>query len=104
MPNASRPRIAVTLGDPAGIGPEVALKALADAEVRRLADFTVFGPPAAAWARLAGAEPSFLGAAGVTLVDCGDAGLDALAPGCASREGGGASVRYVLAASTAART
>lgn len=103
MPNASRPRIAVTLGDPAGIGPEVALKALTDADVRRLAHFTVFGPPAAAWARLAGAEPSFLGAAGVTLVDCGGAGLDALAPGCASREGGEASVRYVLAAVEAAK-
>ena len=30
-----RPRIAVTMGDPAGIGPEVVLKAVAEAEVRR---------------------------------------------------------------------
>lgn len=30
-----RPRIAVTMGDPAGIGPEVVLKAVAEAEVQR---------------------------------------------------------------------
>ncbi|MDK1032295.1 MAG: hypothetical protein QGD94_09840 [Planctomycetia bacterium] len=37
------PRIALTMGDPAGIGPEVLLKALLDPDIRRLADFTVFG-------------------------------------------------------------
>ena len=31
-----RPRLAVTLGDPAGIGPEVVLKALADPELLKL--------------------------------------------------------------------
>lgn len=31
-----RPRIAITMGDPAGIGPEVVLKAVAEAEVRRV--------------------------------------------------------------------
>jgi 4-phospho-D-threonate 3-dehydrogenase / 4-phospho-D-erythronate 3-dehydrogenase len=31
-----RPRVAITLGDPAGIGTEVVLKALADPDVRRL--------------------------------------------------------------------
>ncbi|HVF27174.1 MAG TPA: hypothetical protein VM943_02965, partial [Pyrinomonadaceae bacterium] len=30
-----RPRIAITMGDPAGIGPEVVLKAVAEAEVQR---------------------------------------------------------------------
>jgi 4-hydroxythreonine-4-phosphate dehydrogenase len=38
-----RPRLAVTVGDPAGIGPEVVLKALASAE-RPDADFVVYGP------------------------------------------------------------
>jgi 4-hydroxythreonine-4-phosphate dehydrogenase len=38
-----RPRIAVTVGDPAGIGPEVVLKALASEE-RPEAEFIVFGP------------------------------------------------------------
>jgi 4-hydroxythreonine-4-phosphate dehydrogenase len=35
--------VGVTMGDPAGIGPEVVVKALADPEVRRAAKFVVFG-------------------------------------------------------------
>jgi len=38
-----RPRLAVTLGDPAGIGPEVVLKALASSE-RPDAEMVVYGP------------------------------------------------------------
>jgi 4-hydroxythreonine-4-phosphate dehydrogenase len=38
-----RPRLAITLGDPAGIGPEVLLKALADPEVTRDCEITVIG-------------------------------------------------------------
>lgn len=38
-----RPRLAVTLGDPAGIGPEVVLKALADLEVTQDCEITVIG-------------------------------------------------------------
>ena len=38
-----RPLIAVTLGDPGGIGAEVIVKALADDELRRSARFVVFG-------------------------------------------------------------
>ncbi len=38
-----RPRLAVTLGDPAGIGPEVVLKALADPEVTSDCEITVIG-------------------------------------------------------------
>ncbi|BAY37826.1 4-hydroxythreonine-4-phosphate dehydrogenase [Nostoc sp. NIES-2111] len=39
----SRPRLAVTLGDPAGIGTEVVLKALADSAVSQNCDITVIG-------------------------------------------------------------
>jgi 4-hydroxythreonine-4-phosphate dehydrogenase len=39
----NRPRLAVTLGDPAGIGPEVILKALADPQVTKNSDITVVG-------------------------------------------------------------
>ncbi len=35
--------LALTLGDPAGIGPEIVLKALADPEIRSLAPITVVG-------------------------------------------------------------
>lgn len=38
-----RPRLAITLGDPAGIGPEVVLKALADPEVTTDCEITVIG-------------------------------------------------------------
>ncbi len=38
-----RPKIALTLGDPAGIGPEVILKALADPQIGQNCDITVFG-------------------------------------------------------------
>lgn len=37
------PKIAVTIGDPAGIGAEIALKALADPEVRGLAHWNLIG-------------------------------------------------------------
>ncbi len=37
------PVIGVTMGDPAGIGPEVVVKALADPVIRRSAKFIVFG-------------------------------------------------------------
>ncbi len=38
-----RPTIAITMGDPSGIGPEVVVKALADAELRQRARFVVYG-------------------------------------------------------------
>lgn len=39
----SRPTIGITMGDPAGIGAEIIVKALADREIRKLAKFVVFG-------------------------------------------------------------
>lgn len=39
----STPRIAIALGDPAGIGAEVVLKALADESIATQANFTLFG-------------------------------------------------------------
>jgi 4-hydroxythreonine-4-phosphate dehydrogenase len=39
----TRPVIGVTMGDPAGIGPEVVVKALADPAIQRLGRFVVFG-------------------------------------------------------------
>ncbi len=38
-----RPVIAVTMGDPAGVGPELALKALGDRRVNRVAEIVVVG-------------------------------------------------------------
>lgn len=38
-----RPVIAITMGDPAGVGPEVVVKALADSQIRRLGRFVIYG-------------------------------------------------------------
>ncbi len=38
-----RPVIGITMGEPAGIGPEVIVKALADPELRRSARFVIYG-------------------------------------------------------------
>lgn len=45
MPSYSinKPRVAITIGDPFGIGPEVVLKALASRKLRGLADFFIIG-------------------------------------------------------------
>ena len=39
-----RPRIGLTVGDPAGIGPEIARKAAADPAIRELCDIVLYGP------------------------------------------------------------
>ncbi len=39
----ARPRLAITLGDPRGIGPEIVAKALADERVREVASYLVVG-------------------------------------------------------------
>ncbi len=41
---ADQPRLAVSLGDPRGIGPEIVAAARADARVRAVADLVVVGP------------------------------------------------------------
>jgi 4-hydroxythreonine-4-phosphate dehydrogenase len=41
-----KPRIAITVGDPAGIGPEIARKTLDDLRVREACDPVLYGPPA----------------------------------------------------------
>jgi 4-hydroxythreonine-4-phosphate dehydrogenase len=56
---APRPTIAITLGDPGGIGPEVVAKALADPALRKSARIRIFGPaaPLESAARAAGIKP-----------------------------------------------
>ena len=40
---SSRPMLALTMGDPAGIGPEIILRALARPRIKNLADYTIVG-------------------------------------------------------------
>ncbi|HZB25735.1 MAG TPA: 4-hydroxythreonine-4-phosphate dehydrogenase PdxA, partial [Vicinamibacterales bacterium] len=44
MSTTERPRIGITVGDPAGIGPEIALKAAVSAEVIAMCEPVLYGP------------------------------------------------------------
>lgn len=55
-----KPRIAITMGDPAGIGPEVALKAALDSRVRRACRPVLVGPKDL-WQEFAGVFRLMLG-------------------------------------------
>jgi 4-phospho-D-threonate 3-dehydrogenase / 4-phospho-D-erythronate 3-dehydrogenase len=105
------PRIAVTMGDPAGIGPEICLRLLAQAEAARICSPIVFGDAAvmrrvaeklslpfparvvslAQW-RAAGAM-----ADGPVLLDLQCLGVDDFVPGQVSARCGDAAFRYVIA-------
>jgi 4-phospho-D-threonate 3-dehydrogenase / 4-phospho-D-erythronate 3-dehydrogenase len=86
------PRLIVSAGDPAGIGPEVTLKALARPEVRALAEIAVAGDPA----NLAAAADRLGLPAPERVEPAGDAG--AVRPGRLSAEGGAAAVAAVVRA------
>ena len=64
---AHRPRIAITVGDPAGIGPEIARKAADDPRVREACEPLLYGPPA---------DVTFT--PGVLVADAGQAAYDAV--------------------------
>jgi 4-hydroxythreonine-4-phosphate dehydrogenase len=108
---AKRPLLAVTMGDPAGIGPEIILKALGHTEVFQQSRPLVIGDHrilarAAGWLQLhrqvfecvsdpaaARYEPGT-----VTLIDLENAPPDDCPPGQVSAAAGRAAVEYVLRA------
>ena len=79
----------ISAGDPAGIGPEVTVKALAQPEVRELADLVVAGDPA----QLAAVARSLGLPVPERVEPAGDAG--AVEPGRVSAAGGEAAVAAV---------
>jgi 4-hydroxythreonine-4-phosphate dehydrogenase len=107
------PRIGITLGDPAGIGPEIVARALMDEGTRRLARFVIFGCPMTQWVGLAGRVPSFVvhqhtpqewdgHIEGVELITAADVPAD-LTLGVPTKAGGEASICCILAAIEAAK-
>jgi len=96
-----KPRIALTMGDPAGVGPEVCLRALANPELRECGDLVVHGDgPVLA----AAAERTGLGAPEPGQVrECGGIGLDEFEPGAINAATGQAGYAYVRSAIEAAR-
>lgn len=110
--NRQKPTIAVTMGDPSGIGPEVIVKALANDALRSRARFIIYGyhEPLAAAATAADIRPYWIRLpqeigrrieSGVLLADFDDVALNA---GQRSRhptaEGGLASMRFLDTAIT----
>lgn len=99
-----KPVVAVTMGDPAGIGPEVAVKAARAAAVRRACRVVLVGDPlslqqahAPRWPVRKSDEPT---AAGAPVVVEALPGLKPaqIRPGRSSRAGGEAAYRYILRA------
>ena len=92
------PRIAISIGDPAGIGPEVVVKALADAELSATAEWLVVGDAEI----LAAAEKQTgcsLGAnSNARVVDLKRMDAAKLATGKLSAEAGRAALEYVKVA------
>jgi 4-hydroxythreonine-4-phosphate dehydrogenase len=77
----SLPRVAISLGDPAGIGPEIALKAALDPRVRGVCRPLIVGDPRAlaAHARASGLAPRVRSHASAADVDWSDDGVGLLA-------------------------
>ena len=118
MASTSRPTVALTMGDPAGIGPEVILKALADVRLRAHGRFHIYGCQdtllAAAedcgiepfWWRVAHDSPiaNTCGAHDAVVMDFPEfAGVHAVHPRGPTKQGGEASFRFVEAAIASAR-
>jgi 4-hydroxythreonine-4-phosphate dehydrogenase len=108
--NASKPTIAITMGDPAGIGPELCLRALVDPGVAAMCTPAVIGDAAllARVATLCGLPPPARvvpldewrrggadGGGGACVVDCGALRAEAVEPGRVSAECGRAAYAYV---------
>ncbi|MEO8552677.1 MAG: 4-hydroxythreonine-4-phosphate dehydrogenase PdxA [Kofleriaceae bacterium] len=92
------PSVGITLGDPAGIGPEIVVATLASASPDRLARCTVYGdrvPLEAAASRLGVALPD--------VAILGDGRGDRAVPGEPDEECGAAQVGYLEAAVAAAK-
>lgn len=108
-----KPRLAITIGDPAGVGPEVVLKALSDPAVDGSADYLVVGhksvlDAAAGTTGVPNAIPVVSSAAefrgGCAILEVGEIPPGGIPTGQVSAEAGKLSVGYVLEAIRLAKT
>lgn len=106
---AAQAGLGITMGDPAGVGPEIICKALASLPPEQRADIRVFGSRAhleranlLCATGLAFCDSRGTAPAPVFVVDTPSEGCDAIAPGVASAAGGRAAYAYVAAAVAAA--
>jgi 4-hydroxythreonine-4-phosphate dehydrogenase len=95
----SKPVLALAIGDPAGVGPELAAKVLADPDVRAAADLIVVGDRRVLWrgAEVAGVKldievchsaEELQDRQGTVLIDLAHLDPDTITVGTASKEGG----------------
>jgi 4-hydroxythreonine-4-phosphate dehydrogenase len=109
-----KPLIGITMGDPAGIGAEVVVKALADPEIRRLGRFIIFGLNEVLeyaadlaeinpfWFKIAPEQVTRI-ESGVIVADFDEFGMFGPAVRCPTVEGGEASMKFLNAAIAGAR-
>ncbi len=114
QPHTGKPLVGITMGDPAGIGAEVIVKALADPEIRKLGRFIIYGLSEAIeyaadqaeinpfWFRLPHEAVSRI-ESGVVVADFDEYGMFSSNVHTATAEGGEASMRFLNAAITAAK-
>ena len=95
------PLIAITMGDPAGVGPELCLRALADDSLRAVCQLRVFGHRQIL-SRVAGATGLSLETDDPRIADFPDINIDSVQPGEATAITGAASHAYIQAAIDAA--
>lgn len=100
----SKPRLAVTLGDPAGIGPEVVLKALADPSLTEDCEVTVIGSQALLektydYLRSLDAAPALAAPTQLSFLDISEPALEQqIMPGQESAASGELSFQYLKTA------
>jgi 4-hydroxythreonine-4-phosphate dehydrogenase len=97
VPRGGRPRIAVTIGDPAGVGPDVALGAAAVPEIAGSFDLCLVGSRSAMEARAALLSTPMT----LEFVDVGDAPAD---PGRPTEAGARVAVESIVAAARMCQT
>ncbi len=117
MSQGDRPLLAITMGDPAGIGPEVVLKALRHSEVYRRCRPLVLGDrrileqaagwidsPTLAYDVVANPAAGRYEPSTITLIDLANAAPELCPPGQVSATAGRAAVEYVFLACDLALT
>ena len=104
-----RPVLGITMGDPAGVGPEIIIKALSDSDIIKICRPLVLGDPAALSMNMQGpvkftvnevSDPSHIkGKLGqIDLLALSRLKSDLLQPGKPTLEGGKAMVEYIIRA------
>jgi 4-hydroxythreonine-4-phosphate dehydrogenase len=119
LQHSAKPIVAVTMGDPAGIGPEVILKALADPEIKKncrpliLGDWKVLerarsrrnqAPKLIRWSQGEPLLPMLNGGAGFVVCPLSSLREAESRPGTPSKAGGHAAFRYIKVAAKLALT